>query len=284
MRRCTRIMGTACFFCLLLLDCFPTSEQLLDTPASASVKFVLKTFVNMLYMLNSVWSQPTKKQEKKEDQEHTVQLSDLDCSSRSLCSQRKREGMRRRCSKQRKKQGWQLQQQTETSAASSVEHLVIGPETVLTTTTMNLFAEATNSRGGKDTMTNAQGVQLLPSQTEGTSQQWMGEGRQTQPAIATGGSGTHRHTHTPRQNSNRLTIHYTMHRNFYLISAHRLLYVFTVHGAFKKMTTIEMNVDGKPWSSWWLPSLQTKWTVHLSCGSSHHSNILMLSPPWSTDF
>lgn len=61
-------------------------------------------------------------------------------------------------------------------------------------------------------------------------------------------------------------------------------YAFTVHGAFKKMHTIEMNADGKPWSSWWLPSWQTKWTVHLSCGYLHHSNVLMPSPPWSTDF
>lgn len=78
-------------------------------------------------------------------------------------------------------------------------------------------------------------------------------GVETQPAVATVGSGTHRHTHTPRQNSNRLTTHYTMHCNFYPISAH-ILNVFTVHGAFKRMPTIEMDVDEKPWSPWWLPS------------------------------
>lgn len=52
-----------------------------------------------------------------------------------------------------------------------------------------------------------------------------------------------------QQNSNRLTTHYTMHCNFYPISAHTLN-VFSVHGAFKRMPRI----DEKPWSPWWLPS------------------------------
>lgn len=53
-------------------------------------------------------------------------------------------------------------------------------------------------------------------------------GGETQPAIATVGRGTHRHTQTPCQNSNRLTTYYTMHCNFYRISAHILYLLYMV--------------------------------------------------------
>lgn len=119
---------------------------------------------------DSRWSQPMKK-EKKEDQEHTAFRPGLFIKITVFTEEEDGEEMLKTV---KKKQGSQLQQKTETLTASSVKQLVIGPETVLTTTTMNLLTADTNSRGEKDTITNAQGVQLLPSQTEATSRQWMG--------------------------------------------------------------------------------------------------------------
>lgn len=231
MRRCTRIMGTTCFFCLLLMDCCPTLEQLLDTPASASVKLVLEDLHKHAVHAEQRMKSTNAKAEKKRLRNilSSFQTWTAHQDHYDVHVQRKREGMGGRMLKTEEETGV-----TAPTADGDVSCFICGALGHWARDCPHNDDDESSYRGHQPQRGKGHHDQCPRSAASNRRHQSAVNGGQsagveTQPAIATVGSGTHRHT--PRQNSNRLTTHYTMHCNFYLISAH-IFYVFTVHRSY----------------------------------------------------